>query len=212
MKKRRSNKYIFLLAAATFFILFLIFTIIVKSKTLDHFDFDTTVRIQNHLPRRFDPILSFFSLIGSFEIISIFIAFLLILSKKIRAILIVGLYGGAHIVEIFGKYFMHHPGPPFLFFRYDINFLFPSSYVQTGSSYPSGHSLRSVFFTVLLIFFLIKFKKLNKWIRVLLSALAIGLCFVMLLSRVSLGEHWTTDVIGGSLMGLAIGFSSLLLL
>jgi len=170
------------------------------------------VRIQNHLPRRFDPILSFFSLIGSFEIISIFIAILLILFKKLRAILIIGLYGGAHIVEIFGKYFMHHPGPPFLFFRYDINFLFPSSYVQTGSSYPSGHSLRSVFFTILFIFFLTKFKKLNKWVRVLISMLAIGLCFVMLLSRISLGEHWTTDVIGGSLMGLAIGFSSLLLL
>ncbi len=212
MKKRRSNKYILLLAAATFFILFFIFTFIVKSKSLDQFDFDTTVRIQNHLPRRFDPILSFFSLIGSFEIISIFIAILLILFKKLRAILIIGLYGGAHIVEIFGKYFMHHPGPPFLFFRYDINFLFPSSYVQTGSSYPSGHSLRSVFFTILFIFFLTKFKKLNKWVRVLISMLAIGLCFVMLLSRISLGEHWTTDVIGGSLMGLAIGFSSLLLL
>ena len=212
MKKRRSNKYILLLAAATFFILFFIFTFIVKSKSLDQFDFDTTVRIQNHLPRRFDPILSFFSLIGSFEIRSIFIAILLILFKKLRAILIIGLYGGAHIVEIFGKYFMHHPGPPFLFFRYDINFLFPSSYVQTGSSYPSGHSLRSVFFTILFIFFLTKFKKLNKWVRVLISMLAIGLCFVMLLSRISLGEHWTTDVIGGSLMGLAIGFSSLLLL
>lgn len=212
MKKRRSNKLLLLFAAGTFFILFIIFTFIVKSKTLDTFDFDTTVRIQNHLPRRFDPILSFFSLIGSFEIISIFIGILLILFKRLRAILIIGLYGGAHVVEIFGKYFMHHPGPPFLFFRYDINFLFPSSYVQTGSSYPSGHSLRSVFFTVLFIFFIFNIKKMNKWVRVLISLLAIGLCFVMLLSRVSLGEHWTTDVIGGSLMGLAIGFSSLLLL
>ena len=33
-------------------------------------------------------------------------------------------------------------------------------------------------------------------------------CFVVLISRISLGEHWTTDVIGGGLLGASFAFLS----
>ena len=63
------------------------------------------------------------------------------------------------VVEILGKSFLHHPPPPFMFFRYDLGFQFPTSYVQTGNSYPSGHAMRMVFLLIVGSFILFHMKK-----------------------------------------------------
>lgn len=106
-------------------------------------------------------------------------------------------------VELFGKFFLYHPGPPFMFFRTELPFNFPSSYISTHYSYPSGHAARTSFLVVFLAFWCISYTKGAKR-AVLLSALGLFL-FVMLISRVYLGEHWTTDVIGGTLLGASLG-------
>lgn len=195
----------------TFFVFFVGFTVIVKSKIFDSFDFNTTVRLQNHIPIKFDPYFSFLSLIGSAEVLSIFLLILAIFQKNIRAFFIFIPFIGAHVIEIIGKGFFHHPGPPFMFFRYDLGFLFPSSYITTGSSYPSGHSLRIMFVSVILTYLIskAKIKSFSKFILYLSVAVFTGL---MLVSRVSLGEHWTTDVIAGAFLGISTGFFSLIFL
>ena len=155
-------KKIFLIVIAfLFFILFIIFTFVVKKELLSNFDFDTTVRLQNHIPLQYDSFLSFFSLVGSFEILAGLLFFIALFRRKILSFLIFIPLAGAHIVELIGKSLMNHPGPPFLFFRYNLDFLFPSSYVQPGSSYPSGHSLRIIFVSVV-FFYLIMKSKINK--------------------------------------------------
>src|SRR5436305_723755 len=120
-------------SAVLFFILFVIFTLIVKKHSLDHFDFNTTVRLQNHIPRRFDGLFSLLSLIGSVEVLGVVLIIFLIIRKKLQGIILLALFAGGHLVEIVGKAFLHHPGPPFLFFRYNLGLLFPSAYVQPGS-------------------------------------------------------------------------------
>ena len=72
---------------------------------------------------------------------------------------------------------------------------------ESGFSFPSGHSITSMVFYGFLIYLInnsIKNKKM-KYILTILLSLLIGLIG---LSRVYLGVHYITDVLGGFLLGL----------
>lgn len=212
MINKLKNKKILIILGSVFLLLFVFFTWIVKKDGFTQFDFDTTVRIQNHIPKKYDMFLSFLSLVGSFEIMITVLIITVFFRRKILGLITFFLFFIAHVLEIIGKMFLTHPGPPFLFFRYNIPFLFPSSYVQPGSSYPSGHSLRIVYVSIILVYLSLISKRLNKPIKIILSVFFSGLLFLTLVSRVSLGEHWTTDVVGGSLLGASMAFFTLLFL
>jgi membrane-associated phospholipid phosphatase len=205
------KKFLFILLSIFFLIFFITFTYLARAQIFNQFDFNTTVRLQNHIPTSLDIIFSVLSLIGSVEIISGILLIVLILKKKLISFLAFIPFFAAHFIEIIGKTIFYHPGPPFMFFRYSFSFLFPSSYVQPGSSYPSGHSLRIIFISVVFFYLIIK-SKINIKTKIFVNIFLVLFNVAMLISRVSLGEHWTTDVIGGSLLGLSSGIFSLIFL
>ena len=68
-------------------------------------------------------------------------------------------------------------------------------------SYPSGHAMSAMAYYGFLIYLLFHIK-MNKWLRIFLTLLFSALIFFIGLSRVYLGVHFPSDVVGGFVAGL----------
>lgn len=73
---------------------------------------------------------------------------------------------------------------------------------ETGFSFPSGHSMVSMAFYGYLIYLIYKYVK-NKYLKwILIVLLSILICTIGI-SRIYLGVHYTSDVLGGFLISIS---------
>lgn len=188
------------------FLGFIIFSYLVSQELFTQFDFDTTVRIQNKISQGFIEPFSILSLLGTVEITGLIwlgIFVLASIARNWKLFLALLLFPATFLFEIFGKVFLLHPSPPFMFFKTELPFYFPSAYVHTDYSYPSGHAIRTSFLIVLALFFIAT--RTKGIAQLLLPGGLFIFLGAMFLSRIYLGEHWTTDVVGGGVLGISFG-------
>jgi membrane-associated phospholipid phosphatase len=204
-----SKRLLYLLSGAVLIFFFVIFSYLVHRNHLVTIDFNNTVHLQDHISRRFDVPFSILSDIGQFAVMFVLLIILFAVIRKFRAgIIALALFGGFHLIEIYGKYFVHHPPPPQFMLRTVNMVQFAPFTVREVNSYPSGHAGRTLFLSVICFILIWQSRRFGFTTKVVLTGLIVAFDITMLVSRVYLGEHWTSDVIGGSLLGGALGFFS----
>lgn len=200
------KKKFFLFFSILLFILFVYFSYLVAKEKFVQFDFDTTVKFQDRIPRKLDVIFSIFSIFGLAEItggIWVLLLILLLIKKYWWAALSMFLMPIGLALEVFGKLFVFHPSPPHFFYRGVFDFNMPKYYIHTDYSYPSGHVFRTAFLVCFLSIW--AYYKLPKKYQIFVQPILLGFLTIMAISRIYLGEHWATDVIGGIFLGASLG-------
>jgi undecaprenyl-diphosphatase len=73
-----------------------------------------------------------------------------------------------------------------------------------GFSFPSGHALNATLAAGVLLLVLLPYTRDRRPLRWALWAAALLIAVVTGLSRIALGVHWTSDVLAGWLLGVAV--------
>jgi undecaprenyl-diphosphatase len=141
-----------------------------------------------------DLVASCFNVLGNIEVtapVAVLLAFFWWRRDGARGLVPFLLFAGVAL-EVILKHALTHPGPPEELSR-SVRLLPPLMHGSSPYSFPSGHMLRVTFLAALMA---------PRWAFWLLAG-------AMALSRVYLNEHWTSDVIGGFLLGLSLaGFAA----
>ncbi|AFS79228.1 phosphatidic acid phosphatase domain-containing protein, PAP2 family [Gottschalkia acidurici 9a] len=194
--KKSLVKYLLgLFIAVLFFIVFMNFSTKVRGISEGiYFDKLILSRIHNHINQDIKNIMIFISFLGSAKFYLPLCSFLTIylLRKKhyIESIgLINGVLGSAIVNFVLKRYYVRVR--PEMYFQVQ----------ETGYSFPSGHSMVAISFYFICTYLLVRnrpwdIKKIIIWMSTIVFVTLIGF------SRIYLGVHWPTDVIGG----LSLGF------
>lgn len=125
--------------------------------------------------------------VGTFVVIT----FVLLRKRKQRELLI-----GAMALEVISNLLLKN------FFRRERPG-FPPLVEASGYSFPSGHMMASTTLALLLISFIWE-TKWRKSIKIVLTILLLCYSLLIGLSRIYLGVHYTSDVIGGFCISLSL--------
>ena len=167
-------------------IIFIILSYLVLTKNDIKLDLYVYNFISKYISNKLTRNTIYLTNIGSFfTVISICIISLVVFKKKIYGILISINLCFLGLIQVILKSIFERSRP------IDINLI-----IENGYSFPSGHSLTALSFYGFIIY-LIQISKLSKKEKMLLTIMFLMIIFVIGISRIYLGVHYFTDVLGG---------------
>jgi undecaprenyl-diphosphatase len=183
------------LTIAFFYVLFLFFGF-VKSFVLSEVIFGTDIRVENLLyVFRDDGFIKFFywiTLLGNWQVVTSFglvlSAIFFILKKRAYIFALWISIFGVQLFDTLGKITFNRPRPVSAIF------------IENSTSFPSGHAAIAIAFYGFISYVILRTREgRKKKINVLIIAFSI--IFLIGFSRMYLGLHYLSDVIGGYLLG-----------
>ena len=175
-------------------ILLIVSFIVIKNssiyKYIVNFDYKVIEFFGNVNDKRLTTSMSFITNFGDWYIpILIIVCIFLIIKNKWYFYILSSSYLLSGIVVFITKILVARPRPLEALIK------IPSSY-----SFPSGHTLTSLVFYMTLFYLMTE--KSNKLIRITFGLLFCFLIVVVAFSRVCLGVHFFSDVVGGFILGM----------
>ena len=152
---------------------------------------------ENAQPVWIAKVMLFFTYLGNTETITatVIIIFILLYIFKRRqlATFFIGGIGGAALLSQFFKYSFGRARPAEILYQVS----------RHGYSFPSGHALIATIFYGFCAFCIIHVLH-KRWQKILVGIIAALVIILVGFSRIYLGVHWVSDVIGGWVLGVAV--------
>ena len=195
MNKKTKNIIKWILCAITA-ILAIVITINVKNGKILELDLNIYKFFsENIINDKLTPIVKVITHVGGAKIVFVLtiLAIILIKGLKNKLFLLTGIVGTAGLNVVL-KHIIQRERP-------NINRLIP----EKGYSFPSGHSMMSMAFYGMLIFLIFKYVKNTalKWTLIVILAILLSTIGI---TRIYLGVHYPSDVIGGFVVSLTYLF------
>lgn len=185
IKKALKENYLYLLSIVILTILFFVIgKTDIYNKILD-FDYKVIEIISNIYNPKIESLMAFITKFGEWYIpTAIIVCIFLFVKNKLYSYILIVNYAVIGLITFLVKSIIMRPRPLVALIE------IPLSY-----SFPSGHTLTSIFFYILL-WYLITLNKNNK-IKIPLFILFSLLAILVSFSRIYLGVHYFSDVMGG---------------
>lgn len=198
MKALKTNKN--RLLTITLFILiagFILLSFLVYNFPPSFVDLRFSLAIQGHHNLTLDHIMAFISWFGTMPASGIMVlatALIFFLFNCKRETVFVLLTVSSGLISTVIKLLINRPRP-----TEDVVRIIEKTRQQ---SFPSGHTLFYVVFFGFLIIIMENLKSVNRYVRIGVIAVSAMMILLVPFSRIYLGAHWFTDVLGGAILGI----------
>lgn len=187
---KKKIRWIILSLCLILFMIILLCIIIKNKLYIDEYGYDLISKLNSNNMTNIIKVIT--NLGGTLVILGVTILSLLIFRrKKINICIVLNLLGIAIINNLLLKNVIGRDRPS------DINII-----TEMGKSFPSGHSAVSMVVYGYLIYLIYNFIN-NKYLKYILISILILIILIIGITRIYLGVHYTSDVLGGYLLGIS---------